>query len=257
MSGVEVGGPDVRSVVTELVRHVRPDIVLNAVGALKPVGGTLDPVAAVRLNSLLPRELAAACTEAGARLLTVSTDCVFSGATGGYTEDSIPDASDIYGRSKLLGEVPEPHLTIRTSIIGRELSGSRGLVEWFLGNRGGQVDGYPGAVFSGLPTVHLAGLMLQVAERWVDLAGVYHVSAGPIDKLTLLQTIRDAFAADVEIRPNNAFTIDRSLRSERFTEATGYRAPPWPDLIAVMAADAATHDYDRLRASTVEQGSPS
>jgi dTDP-4-dehydrorhamnose reductase len=230
------------------LRELRPDVVVNCVGIIKQLPGAHDAITSITINSLLPHQLAAACAEIGARLIHVSTDCVFSGRKGMYRESDQPDAEDLYGRSKLLGEVTGAGcLTLRTSIIGRELRATTGLVEWFLSNRGAAVDGYGEAIFSGLTTLALADLIGNVIEHHPRLSGLYQVSTEPIDKLTLLRLINDAYGANVMIRPSSAVRIDRSLDSSRFREATGWQPRPWRELVAEMAADPTPYDDWRQR----------
>lgn len=223
--------------------RARPDAVINCVGIVKQLAGAKDPVQSITINALLPHLLARACAARGARLVQISTDCVFDGSRGGRVEGDPPDAPDLYGRSKMLGEVTGSGcLTLRTSIIGRELHGSAGLVEWFLGRRGLTADGYRGAVFSGFTTIELAGIILDVLERHHGLEGLYHVSAAPIDKLSLLDLLDAAFAARVTLVPRDTPRIDRSLDSTRFRAATGYVPPSWDAMVARMAADATPYE---------------
>lgn len=232
--------------VVRAVAAARPDVVVNAVGIIKQQPAARDPIVSLSVNSLFPHRLAALCSAAGARLVHVSTDCVFSGRRGGYREADAPDAEDLYGRSKLLGEVDAPGaLTLRTSIIGRELQSAYGLVEWFLSQAGGRVQGYTRAVFSGLPTLALARLVAEVIERHPDLHGLYHVSADPIDKCSLLRLLRDAYGVEVEIEPSDGVEIDRSLDSSRFRSLTGYSPRPWPELVAEMASDPTPYHHWR------------
>ena len=213
---------------------VRPDVVVNCVGLVKQLADANDPLQAVPINTLLPHRLAALCQATGARLVHISTDCVFSGSKGNYLETDVPDAYDLYGRSKLLGEVDYPHaITLRTSIIGHELSGNRSLVNWFLVQQGA-VKGFTRAVFSGLPTVELATVVRDVVLPRKELQGLYHVSAKPINKFDLLQMLAQAYGKDIEINPSEELVIDRSLNSDRFKEATGYAPPEWPTLIQRM-----------------------
>jgi dTDP-4-dehydrorhamnose reductase len=178
------------------------------------------------------------CKATGARLVHISTDCVFSGEKGGYLESDFPDAYDLYGRSKLLGEVDYPHaITLRTSIIGRELSGHRSLVGWFLAQQG-TVQGFTGAIFSGLPTMELARVINEYVLPRPDLHGLYHVATQPINKYDLLKLVAKTYGKDTEIVPSDRLTIDRSLNADRFREATGYVAPEWPVLVQNM------HDFN-------------
>ena len=215
----------------------RPDVVVNCVGVVKQRSQADDPLVAVPINSLLPHRLARLCSLAGARLIHVSTDCVFSGRRGNYRESDFPDADDLYGRSKYLGEVDYPHaITLRTSIIGHELDGARSLVGWFLA-QGSAVKGYTKAVFSGVPTVELARIIRDHVLPHPELHGLYHVSAAPITKYDLLTMVAATYGKSVAIAPDASVTIDRSLNSERFQEATGFSAAPWPELIDQM------HDF--------------
>ena len=220
-------------------------VVVNAIGIVKQAAKAAVP--SIRVNALFPHELADACAARTARLVHVSTDCVFSGLRGGYAEDDVPDASDLYGRSKLLGEVVDAShtLTLRTSIVGRELRGSNGLFEWFLSQRGARVRGFSRAVFSGLTTATLAELIADTIDRHPRLHGLWHVSASPIDKLTLLQRFRDAVGVDVGLDPDESLVIDRSLDSSRFRAATGWVPPSWDSMIAGLASDPTP--YEELR----------
>jgi dTDP-4-dehydrorhamnose reductase len=174
------------------------------------------------------------CALAGARLIHMSTDCVFDGQQGRYTEADVSNAQDLYGRSKFLGEVDYPHaVTLRTSIIGHELGSHHGLVDWFLSQKQG-VKGFSRAVFSGLPTVELARVMRDYVIPNPGLRGVYHVSAEPIDKYSLLKILAEVYGKNIPIEPDDKLVIDRSLDSTRFRQATGYRPPTWPELVRRM-----------------------
>ena len=215
---------------------VRPDVVVNCVGLVKQLPESNDPIQAIPINTLLPHRLAALCLATGARLVHISTDCVFSGAKGNYLETDFPDAYDLYGRSKLLGEVDYPHtITLRTSIIGYGLSGNRSLVSWFLAQQGA-ISGFTRAIFSGLPTVELSTVVRDIVLPRKELHGLYHVSSTPINKFDLLQLVAKEDGKVIEIIPNEDLIIDRSLNSDRFKNATGYLPPEWPSLIQHMCA---------------------
>lgn len=212
----------------------RADVIVNCVGVIKQLGSAKDPLATLPLNSMLPHKLAKLCALAGARLIHVSTDCVFTGERGGYVESDVPDARDLYGLSKYLGEVDYPHaVTLRTSIIGHELGTSLSLVDWFL-NQGGPVEGYARAIFSGLPTDELARVIGAYVLPDTSLRGLYHVSTAPIDKCRLLHLVADAYDHRIPIRSSDRLVIDRSLDSTRFRDHTGYHPAQWPQLIEDM-----------------------
>jgi dTDP-4-dehydrorhamnose reductase len=218
------------------IELARPDVVINCIGVVKQLAEADDPLTALPLNSLLPHRLARLCSLAGARLIHISTDCVFSGAKGGYAENDFPDANDLYGRSKYLGEVDYPNaITLRTSIIGHELDGARSLLCWFLA-QSGSVHGYTRAVFSGLPTVELARVVRDFVLPNPELRGLYHVSAPAINKYDLLRLVAAAYGKTIEITPFDQLVIDRSLDSTRFRAATGYAPAAWPELVQRMQA---------------------
>lgn len=212
----------------------RPDIVINCIGLVKQLAASDEALSAIPVNSLLPHQLADLCGASKSRLIHISTDCVFSGKKGMYKEDDVPDASDLYGRSKFLGEVDYSHgITLRTSIIGHEIYGARSLLCWFLSQRE-RVSGYTRAIFSGLPTIELAHIIRDVIIPAPDLRGVYHVASDPIDKFSLLKLIAEVYSKSIEIIPNDQLVIDRSLCADRLRLATGYVAPDWSVLVRKM-----------------------
>ncbi len=232
---------------SKLIETIRPDAVVNCIGVVKQLAAAHDPIASITLNSLLPHVVARACSEVGARMIHISTDCVFVGTRGHYTEDDFPEATDLYGRSKLLGEVTDGvnQLTIRTSIIGRELRTSNGLVEWFLSNRIRSVRGFTRAVFSGVTTAVLAETLANVIEHHPDLHGLYHVAAEPVSKYDLLVMLNEAIGAAVTIVPDDSVVIDRSLDASRFHAATGLVPPSWQEMIAALGAEVPQYDLWR------------
>jgi dTDP-4-dehydrorhamnose reductase len=246
-----VSAEDPESVARALERS-GADAVVNCIGIVKQSSAATDPIPSVKVNSLFPHQAAAICRERGARFIHVSTDCVFSGARGSYTEEDTPDAGDLYGRSKLLGEATGPgSLTLRTSIVGRELGSSFGLVEWFLGEAGGSVRGFSKAIFSGFTTQALAAVLIEVLTEHTELEGLWHLSAEPIDKDRLLRMLRDAYEVAVEIEADDSVVIDRSLDSSRFRRATGWQPPGWQQMIDQMAADPTP--YEEIRRSAHAQ----
>jgi len=217
-----------------LFARARPDVVINCIGLVKQLAEANDPLAALPVNALLPHRLARLCAVAGARLVHMSTDCVFAGSKGMYTEADVSDAKDLYGRSKYLGEVDYPHaITLRTSIIGHELNGTHSLVGWFLAQHG-SVRGFRRAIFSGLPTVELARVIRDHVLPHPELHGLYHVSAEPINKFDLLTLIANAYGKAIDICADDMLVIDRSLDSSRFRKATGYQPESWPELVRRM-----------------------
>ena len=218
----------------EVFVKVQPDLVVNCVGIVKQLTSSMNPLVALPLNSLFPHRLAQLCAVSNARLIHISTDCVFSGTKGMYTENDTPDAQDLYGVSKRLGEVDYPNaITLRTSIIGHELNGNRSLINWFLSQQG-SVKGFKKAIFSGLPTPEIARIIKEYVVPNPNLRGLYHVSAEPINKYELLILVAEVYGKEITIHEASQMQIDRSLDSRRFREKTGYTPPSWRELIQTM-----------------------
>jgi dTDP-4-dehydrorhamnose reductase len=218
-----------------LLDQVAPDVVINCVAVRRPARP--DPMRSIMIHSLLPRRLFHYCSLSGTRLIQISTDGVFSGSRGAYTEDDVPDADDIYGISKLLGEVAAPGaITLRTSIVGHELQSGSGLLEWFLSQQH-QCRCYTRAIFSGFPAIVLADLIRDVVIPRSDLHGVYHVAARAISKFDLLQLVASRYGKTIELIPDDRASPNRSLVAKRFEQATGYVPPDWPTLVDLMYCD--------------------
>ena len=234
--------------IVRALETVRPDAVVNCIGVVKQDAAAKDPLTSITVNSLFPHRLAKSCAELSARLVHLSTDCVFSGLKGKYAETDNPDATDLYGRSKLLGEVAgRGCLTIRTSMIGRELLGAHGLLEWFLAQGDARVRGFKRAIFSGFTTLALAKVVATIITDHRELAGVWHVASEPITKFDLLTLVKQTYGLAVEIEPDESFVCDRSLNGTRFRETTGIHSPGWPEMIEEMFRDPTP--YDRFRSS--------
>ncbi len=237
-----VNGGDLDALAAVMAR-VRPAAVVNAIGIVKQRPEAHDPVQSLTINSLMPHRVARLCTASRARFIHISTDCVFSGRTGGYLETDQADADDLYGRSKYLGEVTTPGcLTLRTSMIGRELTSGTGLVEWFLAQQGPRVPGFTRARFSGLTTLALSRVIAGLLRDGPELTGLYHVAAEPIAKYDLLDLLRKAFHRKLELEPRPEPAIDRTLDGTRFREAAGFEPIAWPEMIEELAADPTPYD---------------
>jgi dTDP-4-dehydrorhamnose reductase len=225
----------------ELLERSGAEVAVNCIGIVKQLEDASRPVPAIAINSLFPHQLAEACAELGVRLIHLSTDCVFSGelpAPAAYTEDDPPDPRDLYGRSKLLGEVTEGDaLTLRTSIIGWELERSSGLLEWAASRSGREVRGFAGAIFSGLTTSALARVITELIREHPRLRGLYHVSADQISKFELLTELNRALDLRLSIERTEEPHVNRALDSSRFRAATGVAIPSWPEMISEYAKE--------------------
>ena len=231
ISGIEV---TLESALLRLFKEVQPEVVINCAGLTKHLEGANDPNTAIPINALFPHRLAAFCEISGARLIHISTDCVFSGTKGGYVETDLPDAIDFYGQTKAMGEVDYPNaITLRTSTIGHELNTAYGLLDWFL-SQGKQCKGFTKAIFSGLPTVVFAEIIRDIVITRPELRGLYQVAAEPINKYDLLKLIAHIYKKEIEIVADDSFVIDRSLDASKFNQVTGYNPPSWQELIETM-----------------------
>ena len=229
--------------VSDAIARARPDVVVNAIGIVKQRSTATDPLLSISVNSLFPHRLVELCEAADARLVHFSTDCVFSGRRGAYTEDDVPDPIDLYGRSKLLGEVEGSGvLTIRTSIVGRELENMTGLLEWFLGQAGGRVKGFSRVMWSGLTTNFLSHTVARLIREAPDLSGVFHLSGPAISKYQLLVWVNEAFGTKTTIERDDVVVSDRSLVSDRFWSETGFRRPDWGEMVSELAQEARMYE---------------
>ena len=221
----------------------RPEFVVNCVGVIKQRAEAVSPIPSITINSLLPHKLAQMAARWGGRVVHFSTDCVFSGRRGEYTEEDHSDAEDLYGRTKLLGEVTVANaLTLRTSIIGRELTEHRSLLDWFLAQNHKTVRGYRNVIYSGVTTNHLADLVASIIQDHHGLNGLYQVASAPISKYDLLRLLREAFQLDVQIEPDDLEKSNRSMKCDRLREAIAYKCPPWPVLARQLAEDRTPYD---------------
>jgi dTDP-4-dehydrorhamnose reductase len=212
--------------------------VINAAGIVKQRTDVRDGALSMEINAIFPHLLARLCREHGARLVLLSTDCVFSGKKGNYSEKDRPDPEDVYGLSKLLGEADGPGiLTLRTSMIGLELQRKTGLVEWFLSQKGKSIKGWTKAIFSGLTTAELSRVIESLVARHPDVRGLYNVSGAAISKFDLLATLDLRLKTGTAITRDDSFRCDRSLDSSRFRAAFGYSPPAWTTMLDELAAE--------------------
>lgn len=240
ITGIDV---DDFNTVVGAVDICRPDVVINCIGIIKQLPEAYDPIVTLKTNSLLPHQLGRLCHAVDARLIHISTDCIFNGKKGNYTESDLSDAEDLYGKTKFLGEVSSDGcLTLRTSIIGREMVSTNSLIDWFLSNRGKKIKGFAKAIYSGFTTNQFIEIIAMIIESHEKLSGLYQISSNPIDKYELLQLVNRYYDANVEIEKDTTFLCDRSLDSTRFREATGFTPPSWESMIKEMANDPTPYD---------------
>ena len=218
------------SKVMAAIDRVKPDVVINAVGAVKQK--LLATHELYYINAVMPRHLADVCLNRRVRLIHVSTDCVFSGKTGNYSEHNTPDPDDKYGLTKWRGEVSrEGCVTVRSSFVGWQLKGREGLLSWLSDQRGRSIRGFKNAVFSGMASEVFADAIFKLATEHETLSGIYHVAAEPISKYDLLVKLRDALKWDIDIVEDGEFVSDRSLDGSLFKGITGFTAPSWDNMV--------------------------
>jgi dTDP-4-dehydrorhamnose reductase len=217
----------------------QPTVVVNSVGIVKQLKEAQDPIASIAINALLPHRVAARCRALGdVRLIHFSTDCVFSGRRGPYFDADTPDALDLYGRTKVLGEVSGGNcLTLRSSIVGRELQRRAGLIEWFLAQRDKRINGFTRAWYTGVTTRVMADLVAHLVKEHPKLEGVWQVASNPTSKFELLSLVEKYYKVGVDIQKDEKFHCDRRLDGSRFSAETGFVAPDWETMIAEMHDD--------------------
>ncbi len=227
------------SKITKVIQDTKPEVVLNCIGIVKQLKDSTDHLKSISLNSLFPHQLAKICMENNTRMIHFSSDCVFDGVRGDYKESDLPNAQDLYGKSKALGEVDylKNVVTMRTSSIGREVYPHGGLVEWFLSNQGKAITGFEKAIYSGLPAHRLAKIISQQILTHPELSGILNISCEPINKLNLLEMIKDHFNLKIEIKKDDKVVLDRSLNYSQFSKLSGYQSPSWSEMMKDLEVD--------------------
>lgn len=230
--------PNCLDTLEQLIREKNIDVVINCIGAIKQKNFDISEIEYIELNALLPHKLLSICQRQDTFLIHFSTDCVFNGKKGNYSESDQPNAIDCYGLTKYLGElITDDSLTIRTSIIGHEVNSSLSLIDWCLSQKG-EIFGYCEAIFSGLPTIEISKVIIKILSEDAYLTGLFNLAATPIDKYTLLKKVVLQYKkTDLDVLPNTSFKIDRSLNAELFKKQARYEPPTWDILINDMYND--------------------
>jgi len=221
-----------------LLTEIQPDFIVNCVGIIKQRDEAKRAIPSITINALMPHKLVEFAEKWGGRVIHPSTDCVFSGKRGGYAEDDLSDAEDLYGKSKFLGELHYDNtLTLRTSIIGCELAEHKSLLDWLISQNGQAIRGFERVIYSGVTTIELAEVVTRIIRQFPQLNGLFHVVSEPISKYELLCLLKGAFGVAVDIIADESVTLDRSMKGDKFRLATGYQCPPWPELVQSLAQD--------------------
>ena len=238
---------DVRNLPTveEAIRATNPDVVINCVGVIKQKMESRNIMDAILINSLIPHQLANICNQTHSRLIHFSTDCVFDGSPGIKKVNDLPNATDLYGTTKRLGEVDyAPALTLRTGFVGRQLSGFEGLFEWVRSQRGKTINGYQNAIYSGFTAMALARIIQQIIEEHVELSGLHQVAGNHINKFDLITKLNEYLDLDLTIIKNTDFMCDRSMDGTEFTKLTNIPIPSWDDMLAEFATDQDFYNFN-------------
>lgn len=215
-----------------LIMEIKPDVVVNCIGVVKQVSDAKNINKSLLINSLLPNYLKLLSSLYSFRLIHISTDCVFSGNKGNYKEEDICDASDIYGKTKMLGEINQHNcLTLRTSFIGPEIETNNGLLNWFINNNNEEISGYKNALFSGFTSMELSKIIKRIIIDYKYINGIYHLSSYTISKFDLLNLINDIFNLRKNIIPLEEPFINRSLNSDKLKNILNFDFLPWDNMI--------------------------
>lgn len=231
---------DVRNLaqIENVIEQIQPDVIINCIGLVKQKMDSHSYIESIEVNALLPHQLHRIAERQKSKLLQISTDCVFTCTPGIKYQDDVPDARDLYGVTKMLGEVNYGNaLTLRTSIVGRQVYGSESLFEWLLSQRGRTIDGYRNAKYTGLTTQALCEIIDFLIRERMDLCGIWQVSSDEISKYELATKLNEQLSLNMEVRENHEFSCDRRLDSEAFRRETGIRIPSWNEMIKQFADD--------------------
>lgn len=228
-TGIDIRSPE--RLVEEVFADFHPEVVINCIGIIKQRSRAKESIPSIEINALLPHRLSFLCKTIGSRFIHFSTDCVFSGRKGNYQESDLSDAEDLYGKTKFLGEVHDDHcLTLRTSVIGRELARKKSLLEWFLAEQG-TVKGFKNAIYNGFTTLEMGRIIENLLVNYPKASGLYHISSDPINKYDLLLLFQKKFKRNIQVEPDETFYCDRSLDSARFRQEFSYPPPTWEEMI--------------------------
>ena len=219
------------NLVSSVINDYKPQVIINTIGLTKRISNTIDPKLSIYLNSYFPHLLLKTSNEKDIKLIHLSTDCIFSGYNGNYSEDSIPDALDIYGKTKFLGELNEKNaLTLRTSILGPEIRRFLGIYSWFI-NQKTDVFGFDKAFFSGITSLELAKIIFHIIDHNYDLYGIYNLASEKISKFELLNIIKKIKKMNINIIKSDSEIYDRSLNNKKFRSVSEYKVPNWENMI--------------------------
>jgi len=228
----------------DFMSDIMPDVIINCVGiTIRRINETNNNHLSF-INSTLPKLINDWSIENSKKMIHMSTDCVFSGKNGYYLDDDKPDAADSYGSSKSRGEINNNKtLTLRSSMVGREIYNHTELFEWLIKNKNGKIEGYDNVIYSGITTIRMAKIIDFILNKNLNLSGIYNIGSIPISKYELLKMLNKAFNLEIDIRKITQIKSNKVLISKKFTEITGLKSPNWNDLISEFKEDCETYSY--------------
>ena len=217
--------------IEELLNKILPDYIINAVGITIRRGASNNKKTNL-INSQLPNQIDFWCKENQKKQIHFSTDCVFSGDKGNYNDLDLPDAKDDYGKSKGEGEInSNSTLTIRSSMIGREIYNKTELLEWVISNKNNKIKGFENVIYSGVTTLWMSNTVNEIIKNYPDLNGIYNISSSPISKYDLITKINTYFNLNIEIEKDYSYSSNKSLNSDRFFTKTNFKKPNWDEML--------------------------
>lgn len=223
--------------IEQLLNYYNPEFIINAVGITIRRGACGDQKTNY-INAILPREIDTWCMSNNKKQIHFSTDCVFSGKKGNYSDFDLTDADDSYGKTKGLGEINSDNtLTIRSSMIGRELFNNTELLEWVVKHKNQKINGFDNAVYSGVTTLWMSKTVYKIIKNLPKLSGIWNVSSRPISKYELIKKINDQFMLNIDIVRDSSFYSNKSLNSNRFFSETNFEIPNWDDMLSELYRD--------------------
>lgn len=223
--------------IENLLNKFMPNYVINAVGVTIRRGAS-DNKETNYINSQLPKKIDLWCMENQKNQILFSTDCVFSGDKGNYKDFDLPDSNDYYGKSKGKGEIDSLHtITLRSSMIGREIYNKSELLEWVISNKSKQIKGYYNVIYSGVTTLWMSKVLIEIIKNYPNLHGIYNISSPPISKFELITKINHYFKLNIDIVKDYSYSSNKSLNSDRFFSKTKFKKPNWDEMLLNLYLD--------------------
>jgi len=232
-----IGNTDVtdQSKLLAVLNSVKPDIICNCIGKTTRKINSEDSQSVIYLNSFLPHFISKWSSENNSYFIHFSTDCVFSGKNGPYKPNDFRDSRDLYGLSKILGETNSKYgLTIRTSIVGREIENQTEFFEWIFSSKNKSVSGYKNVFYSGVTTNYLSEVVAQLITKDSKSHGLLQVASPPISKLNLIKKVNSLFGLGMKINTDASKVSNKILSPVKFTITSGIKTQTWDEMLNTL-----------------------